>query len=222
MIKAVIFDFDGLILDTETPWYKTYSEIYREYGAVLPLETWAQCVGADEELFDPYDYLEKCINRPVDRDSLKELSEQKYASFIKDKSINPGVLDCLETAKSLGLKIGLASSSGREWVEGFLKNLNLLSYFDFLCTREQVKKVKPDPELYLNVLNHFQISGKEAVALEDSPHGAKAAKEAGIYCVIVPNDITGKLKFNSYDLKVDSLSDLNLAELVEKLNLEIF
>ncbi len=214
MIKAVIFDFDGLIIDTESPWFSAFSEIYREHGAILPVETWAQCVGADEKLFDPYEYLEKCINQPVNRDSLKELSKQKYATFIKDKSVNPGVVDCLKTAKVLGLYIGLASSSAREWVEGYLKNLNLLTYFDYICTREQVKKIKPDPELYLTVLNHFHITGKEAVAFEDSPNGARAAKGAGIYCIIVPNVITEKLKFDSYDMRVNSLEDINLAKLI--------
>lgn len=211
MIKAVIFDFDGLIIDTETPWFKAFSEIYQEHGAVLPLETWAQCVGASEKHFNPYDYLEQCINRPVDRNAIRELSQQKYALFIKGKSVNPGVLECLQTAKSLGLKIGLASSSAREWVEGYLRNLNLLDYFDYLCTKEQVKNVKPDPELYLNVLNHFGVNGDQAIAFEDSPNGASAAKQAGIYCVIVPNGITAKLNFDCYDLKVPSLKDFNLA-----------
>lgn len=214
MIKAVIFDFDGLIIDTETPWFQAFSEIYREHGAFLPLETWVQCVGADEKHFNPYDYLERCINRPVDRDSLRELSKQKFALFIKGKSINPGVLDCLKTAKSLGLKIGLASSSTRDWVEGFLKDLDLLDYFDYLCTREQVNKIKPAPDLYLKVLAHFGITGNQAIAFEDSPNGAKAAKAAGIYCVIVPRGITSNLQFEQYDLKVNSLEDLNLVEVV--------
>lgn len=213
MIKAVIFDFDGLIIDTETPWFQAFSEIYREHGAFLPLETWVQCVGADEKHFNPYDYLEQCINRPIDRDSLRELSKQKYTAFIKGNNLNPGVLNCLKTAKSLGLKVGLASSSARDWVEGYLKDFNLLDYFDYLCTRERVKKIKPDPELYLNVLNHFGINGNEAIAFEDSPNGAKSAKEAGIYCVIVPRGITSNLQFDYYDLKVGSLEDLNLIEL---------
>ncbi len=217
MIKAVIFDFDGLIIDTETPWFQVFSEIYQEHGAFLPLETWVQCVGADDKLFDPYAYLEQCINKQVDRDLLRELSKQKYASFIKDKSVNPGVLDCLQTAQSLGLKIGLASSSDRKWVEGHLRNLQLFDYFDYLCTKEQVKNVKPDAELYLNVLNRFGITGNEAIALEDSPNGAKAAKRAGIYCVIVPNGVTTNLHFNHYDLKITSLKDLNLSLLLEEL-----
>ncbi len=216
MIKAVIFDFDGLIIDTETPWFKTFSEIYQEHGAFLPLETWVQCVGASEKQFDPYDYLEQCINRPVDRDSLRELSKEKYAFFIKGKSVNPGVVNCLENAKSLGLNIGLASSSDRKWVEGYLKNLNLFDYFDYLCTKEQVTNVKPDPELYLNVLNNFEIAGNEAVAFEDSPNGARAAKLAGIYCVIVPNGITRNLHFDQYDLRVDSLEALELPALFER------
>lgn len=216
MIKAVIFDFDGLIIDTETPWFNAFSEIYREHGEYLPLETWAQCVGADEKHFDPYDYLERCIRRPVDRDSLRELSKQKFAAYFKDKSVNPGVENCLATAKSLGLKIGLASSSNREWVEGYLRELNLYDYFDYLCTKEQVKKIKPDPELFLNVLNHFGISGTEAVAFEDSPNGAKAAKRAGVYCVVIPNELTVNLPFETYDLKLASLADFDLAAFVER------
>ncbi len=217
MIKALIFDFDGLIIDTETPWFDAYGSIYKEHGVSLPLEEWAKCIGSSEKHFDPCEHLEQYLNKPLDRTHIKKTSAYRHALLMKEKSVNPGIEEYLRSAKLLELKIGLASSSDRSWVEKFLRELNLFDYFDYICTRNSVTNVKPDPELYLKVLKQFGITGSEAIAFEDSPNGAIAAKKAGIYCVIVPNEITVKLNFDIYDLRLNSLMDINLETIIEKI-----
>ncbi len=139
MIKALIFDFDGLIIDTETPWFDAYGSIYKEHGLSLPLEEWAKCIGSSEKHFDPCEHLEQCLNKPIDRAYIKNLSADRHALLMREKSVNPGVAEYLQTAKHLGLKIGLASSSDRSWVEEFLRELKLYNYFDYICTRNNVK-----------------------------------------------------------------------------------
>jgi len=220
MIKAVIFDFDGLIVDTETPWFEVFSAIYQEYGTNLPLEKWAQCIGASDKHFDPYDYLEACIQRTVDRVAVRKLSIERHAQLMEQKNILPGVEDYLKTARLLGLKIGLASSSGRDWVEKYLNQFKLIEYFDCIYTRDDVKNVKPNPDLYEKALRFFNISGDEAIAFEDSPNGLKAARTAGLCCVAIPNEITCKLDFNqdNYDIMLNSMVEKDVRELLQIFN----
>ncbi len=216
MIKAVIFDFDGLIIDTETPWYEIFYEIYKEHGASLPLELWAKCVGSSDEYFDPYGYLQERIKRPVDRDGIRKLSEERHSSTMKKADLRPGVREYLKSAKSMGIKVGVASSSDRGWVEGYLRRFSLMDYFDSICTREDVTIVKPDPEIYLKAMERLGVKGHEAIAFEDSPNGAMAAKRAGLYCVVVPNDITKRLSFTEYDSMIKSMAETSLESVIKR------
>jgi putative hydrolase of the HAD superfamily len=220
MIKAVIFDFDGLIIDTETPWYEVYSQIYREHGTELPLQEWARCIGASTQHFDPYAYLESLLQRSIDRAALENLSSERHTQIMEGRKLLPGVTDYLQTAQKMGLKIGLASSSHREWVEKYLKRFQLMTYFQGIFTREDVQNVKPSPELYLKALGSFGLHGNEAIAFEDSPNGLKAARAAGLYCVAIPNEITSQLNFEreSFDIRLCSMAEKTLHEIVETLN----
>lgn len=114
----------------------------------------------------------------------------------------------------LRLKIGLASSSYKNWVEQFLIELNILHYFDVIQTRDNVKKVKPDPEIYQNVVKLLGLEPSEAIAFEDSLNGSKAALAAGLNCVVVPNRITQYLPFDNYHLRLDSMSDKSLQDVI--------
>jgi HAD superfamily hydrolase (TIGR01509 family) len=218
MIQAVVFDFDGLILDTEYPEYMSWREIYQAHGATLPLTAWERSIGSmDLNLFDPYAYLEAQLGQPVDRAEIRAIHRARFAELVAAQNVLPGVEDYLVGARRLGLKVGLASSSSRAWVTGHLARFGLNgATFDCLCCGDEVKRTKPDPELYLAVLNALAVRGDQAVALEDSPNGVAAAKAAGLYCVAVPNVITRRLAFDHADLCLNSLADMPLEELLEE------
>ena len=217
MIKAIVFDFDGLIFDTETAEYRAFQEIYTAHGVELDLEVWGQWVGTDSSPFNPYDHLDECVGRPLEREAIRTWRRANYKKLIAEEQVRPGVEDCLKSAKELGLRIGLASSSPRAWVTEHLHALGLIHCFDCIRVREDVATVKPDPELYLQVIRRFGIEPEEAVAFEDSPNGALAAKRAGMYCVVVPNDVTRALPFGDVDLRLESLEHIRLAALIERL-----
>jgi HAD superfamily hydrolase (TIGR01509 family) len=216
MIKALIFDFDGLILDTEMSSFQTWQEIYEEHDCQLPFSTWAICIGGSTELFDPFEYLEQQIGRPVLREEIRLRRRLRHVQIVEEQPVLPGVEDYMLSAKRLGLKIGLASSSRHEWVDSHLTRLGLIDYFDSIKCFDDVKQSKPDPELYLAVLDALGVHGREAIALEDSPNGVIAAQQAGIYCVVVPNPVTRQLPLEHADLCLSSLGDVSLEQLLEK------
>ena len=218
--KAIIFDFDGLILDTETAEYRSFSDLYRHYGAELPIEVRGQWIGTDASPFDPYAHLEASAGIPLDREAARAFRRARYEELMAGERARPGVEDYLREGRRLGLGIGLASSSSRDWVLGYLRQLGLEDGFDCIRTRDDVAKVKPDPELYLKALEALGVAPEEAVAFEDSPNGALAAKRAGLKCVIVPNELTSRLAFGEHDLRLASMADMPLAEVLAKLSSE--
>lgn len=195
MIKAIIFDFDGTILDTETPWYYAFRDAYREHGVELPLDLYAQCVGTHNGSFNPYDYLITEKGLPIDREAFKARINKDLTDLIGKQVVREGILDYLNSAREAGLRIGLASSSDRRWIDKHLEQLGIAHYFETIKTSDDVRNVKPDPELYLRALDALGVRPEEAVAIEDSPNGARAAAAAGMGCIVVPNQLTSLLSF---------------------------
>jgi HAD superfamily hydrolase (TIGR01509 family) len=217
MIQALIFDFDGLILDTEISSFQSWQKIYQEYRCELPLEKWVACVGGGIELFDPCNYLETLLGLPVARETLMTRRRLLHLEMIGSLPALPGVEDYILAAQRLGLKLAVASSSPREWVERHLSRLDLLKYFACLCCGDEVAHKKPHPELYLSTLSALDVSADEAFALEDSPNGVHAAQRAGLFCVAVPNIITCQLPLTHADLRLASLADMPLSALIAEI-----
>ena len=130
----------------------------------------------------------------------------------------PGIVQHVDAARSLGLKVGVASSSTRDWVRGHLERLGILDRFDCIRCRDDVIHAKPEPDLYLAVLDCLEVSATEALAIEDSPNGVIAAKRAGLRCVAIPNPITARLDLSQADLLLQSLAEVTLPDLLERMS----
>ena len=215
MIRAVIFDFDGLILDTEEPVYRSWLEVYEAHGEELPFERWVQIVGSTTTGFHPQHHLEERLGRSLPKEVLDRRIGRRTAMVLAQKLL-PGVVEHLEAAKSIGLKLGVASSSTRDWVTGHLARLGILGRFDCVRCRDDVANAKPDPDLYIAVLECLGVLASEAIAVEDSPNGVMAAKRAGLRCVAIPNSITARLDLGQADVILGSLADVTLAELLRR------
>lgn len=218
MIKALIFDFDGTVIDTETPWFKAFRSAYQERNRELTLEKYTPCIGSGLHAFNPYEDLLSQMELPIYLDSFRESIRMRHEAFMERETLRPGVLDYLRAAKAGGLKIGLVSTSFRKTVSHYLDKLNIASYFDYICTSDDVTHVNPDPEMYMQVLSRLGVKAHEAIAIEDSPNGVKAAKRAGLYCVLVPNILTSYLEFEPPHYRLTSLADLDLGKLLESLH----
>lgn len=217
-LKGIIFDFDGLILDTETPDYIAWETVFRHYGAFLAFDEWAVGVGKKLEDFDILALLEAKAQTAPDKTQVIKMHDEIASQMIDKQPLQPGILDFIRDARSKGIKLAVASSSDYKWVHGNLTKHNLVEYFDQIFTADDVVQAKPSPELYIKSLNALQISPHEAIAIEDSPNGISAAKAAALYCVAIPNHVTQKMDLKQADLILDTLENVSLENLLQRIS----
>lgn len=213
MPEALIFDFDGLILDTEVPVYEAWRQNYEAHGQQLPLETYLNCVGSDFNRFDPKAHLESLSNEDIDWSHWDPRREQIAREETERLSPLPGVVALLEEASEKAIPCAVASSSPRSWVEGHLQRLGLIHFFQATRCLDDVAAPKPAPDLFLAAAETLSVALTEAIIFEDSLNGLNAAKAAGIDCVIVPNRITESLEFNGAAAILETLDNIRIADL---------
>ena len=214
MLKVLIFDFDGLILDTETPDLEAWQEVYTRHGQEISLQTWGQIVGGTgNSVFEPASHLQSLLGYPIDIEAIKLLARRLSDEAILKQPTLPGARALLEMARSKPYRLAIASSSPHDWVDNHLKRLGLFNYFEAILCGDDVIRTKPDPSLYLAALHALEINASEAVVFEDSPNGITAANAAGIFSVAVPIPLTAQLGVNHAKLVLKSLDDVSLAEL---------
>jgi HAD superfamily hydrolase (TIGR01509 family) len=225
MIAAIIFDFDGLILDTELPGYRSWTEAFEGIG-VPPLSAaeWSVQIGT----VGPLDPLAELAARAATAGlaleaaaigRLDDRRRQRRDELLGAETVRPGVVAWIDAAAARGLALAVASSSPRDWVEAHLDRLGLLSRFGALACHGDHDRLaaKPEPDLYLEACQLLGVAPTAAVAVEDSPNGVRAAKAAGLACVAVPNDLTRLLDLDQADLVVESLAAVTLDEALEAL-----
>jgi HAD superfamily hydrolase (TIGR01509 family) len=217
-VRGLLFDFDGLLIDTESPSRLGWEELYLEHGHELPHERWATNVGTLDEPFDPMVHLEELVGASLDRELLETRRRARESELIDLEDLRPGVEDYLAEAERRGLRTAVVSSSSLRWVERNLTRLGRLDGWDAIVTADgDVSRAKPRPDLYLDALDRLGLRADEAIAFEDSPNGVTAARAAGIFCVAIPNPITATLALDHADLMLESLADLPLPELLARL-----
>jgi len=210
-VRAFLFDFDGLILDTELASRAGWELLYREHGHELPTDLWATLVGTTHAPWNPMDHLEELVGEPLEREALNERRYAHEIALIEAEELRPGIEEYLASARRHGLKRAIVSSSTRRWVDMHLERLEEAVGWDAIYTADDdPARAKPSPTLYLEALQALGVDASEAVAFEDSPNGVRAAKAAGIFCIAVPNDVTRDLGLEEAgaDLVLDSLADL--------------
>jgi putative hydrolase of the HAD superfamily len=210
-ITALIFDFDGLLLDTEGTMLTSWQYEWRRHGLELDLATFFADHGGDvselryaelaEAVGSAYDRIASHARRTAYRDSLNAALK-----------VPAGIRDWL--ADAAGLRLAVASSSPAAWVVPLLEQTGYLGRFDVIATGDEVAEPKPDPAVYRLALDRLGVSPDQAIAFEDSPHGVAAAKAAGLRCVAIPNFHADRAKFAAADLILTSAAEMSLAEIL--------
>lgn len=212
MIRALVFDFDGLIVDTETPLIDSYAAVHAAHGVAFDRAVFIRSVGHADYSFDPW----HGFSPHAARDALEVERRAIKNELLRRQPVLPGVASLLDAAHAAGLHLGLASNSQHDWVEPHLTRIGLRERFEFLACREDAASPKPEPDLYRLVLNRFGLRGHEAIAFEDSATGIRAAHRANLHTVAVPNASTAHHDFTLADLRVASLADVTLPDLVAR------
>lgn len=217
-ISALIFDFDGLMVDTETPAFVSWQRIYREHGHELTLELWQGALGSSHG-FDALGYLADLVSaadpgRELDTGLLAAERQRLKAELSAGYGLLPGVADLLAAAQAAAMPCAVASSSSRSWVEGWLSRLGVREYFVTVRTADDVKWTKPDPALFLQAAAGLGLPPAACLVLEDSANGIRAARAAGCPVVAVPGPTTHQPSLPPPDLLLERLDTMTLAELI--------
>ena len=216
-IRGLLFDFDGLLIDTETPSRVAYEELYREHGHELPLDKWATLVGTIGAEWDPNEHLEELVGRPLDQVALAERRRAREFELCDLEDLRPGIAEYLGEAERLGLKTAIVSSGNTDWIERHLGRLDRQHGWDaIVAANGDAERAKPSPDLYEEALSLVGLRPPEAIAFEDSVNGIHAAKAAGVFVVAVPNPITETFALDEADLLLGSLEELSLDDLLAR------
>jgi HAD superfamily hydrolase (TIGR01509 family) len=216
VIKALLFDFDGTLVDTESLDLRTWSEVFEAHGVSVPSDRFALRIGTLTGP-DELDELDALLEEPCDRETIVATRRRRELELLELEPLRPGVDQFLDEARALGLSLGIVSSSSRSWIDQNLRRLGLLDgWATIVCADGDTTRCKPSAALYLEALEELGVEAAEAIAIEDSPNGIAAARAAGIFCVAFPNDVTRALDLSGADLLVPSFEDVPLRELLAR------
>lgn len=206
---AVVFDFDGLVLDTEWITYTTVNEVFLAHGQELSVELWTGFIGTTDH---PHwtDLLEAQLGEPFDRGTWRTWRVREGIERVRSLDLLPGVGELMRSLHDSGVRLAVASSSSGDWVRGHLEHRELDHLLDAICSGDEVERTKPDPSLYELACERLGVPAARSVAIEDSLHGIASAKAAGLVAVAVPGHMTAHLDYSAADLVVASCEELSV------------
>lgn len=204
--EAVLFDFDGTLVDTEWIIYEEVQAIFHREGQELPLTEYVKCIGSSYEAWSPQTYLEELTGKTYDWEAIREVRNQKIRTRLADQGLIKGALEALEATKNEGLLLAVVSSSTHDWVDNWLEKLHIQDYFETVTCRGDAPRIKPAPDLYLKGAERMNLSPEKCLVVEDSRNGMLAAVEAGMDVIAIPNRITTVSDFPEAAVKLQTLS----------------
>ncbi len=212
-LQLVVFDFDGLIIDTESAILDAWRDAYAHSDRPFPHDTFQEMIGRADHPFDPWDDILSNGNAFASREELDARFNRINENLIAESPVLPGVIERIFEARARGIPTAVASSSSHSWVDRHLNDRDLYRHFDLVRCRDDVARAKPWPDLYLSVLDHFGVAADRAVAFEDSLNGMTAAREARMACIVIPNGTTRTHDFSEADRVLNTMDEIDLDEI---------
>ena len=197
--RALLFDFDGIIVDTEWAIYETWHETFRDHGHQLPLEVYNQCIGTDFETWSPKTHLEDLTGTSLDWHQIDDGRQERIEKTLEGSPPMPGIPEALAAGQAAGLRMAVVSSSSHNWVDGWLEKIGMTSFFDTTVCRDDAPRIKPAPDLYLEAARQLALEPSDCLVIEDSINGIKSAAAAGMPSVAIPNRVTACCDFSLSD-----------------------
>jgi len=206
-IRTVLFDFDGIIVDTEWAIYQAWLRTFEAHGHPLPLELYTRCIGSDFDTWSPKTHLEELTGNSFDWHDLDNRRQREIVSELEGSQAMAGVCEFLDRLDEKRIPAAVVSSSSHHWVDGWLERIGLTQRFRTVVCRGDAPRIKPAPDLYLEAAKRLAIAASECLVIEDSLNGVKSAKAAGMPVWAVPNRVTSCLDFSSADRVFESLTE---------------
>jgi HAD superfamily hydrolase (TIGR01509 family) len=212
-IDAIVFDFDGTILDTEAVEFESIQHVFAAHNSHITVHEWAPAIGAISGLDWPA-LLEQRTPLPVDRHAVRQQQRSRQRELMPLSRPRPGVLELMDAADQADVPMGIASNAPRRWVEHHTERLGIRSRFASILGVDDVTHGKPHPELYLASCSALGARPSRSVAIEDSSPGVQAAIAAGLFCVAVPTELTSHVVLHPDAHRLESLANVTYADLV--------
>jgi HAD superfamily hydrolase (TIGR01509 family) len=216
-VRALLLDFDGTMLETESSSYGSWRELLAEHDYELTHDTWSAAVGTLDGV-DPVALLETHLGAPVDRGALEDRQSALHREMLTEEVLRPGIQRIVDDARARGLHTAIVTSASERWVREHLRRLGVDADWEHIVAADgDPGRAKPAPLLYEEALALLGVEPAEAVAIEDSPNGVTAAKAAGLATVAFPNPITERMDLGHADAVVADLDDLGLDGLLRRI-----
>ncbi len=209
--SAVLFDFDGVLVDTEWAIYQAWLRTFQAHSHDLPLAVYTRCIGSDFATWSPKTHLEELSGLAFDWHDLDTRRQEEIMRDLADAGPMPGVIDLLEKLTALDIPRAVVSSSSHHWVDGWLEKLGLTGHFQTIVCRGDAPQIKPAPDLYLEAAKRLGLSPADCLVIEDSLNGVKSAIAAGMPVWAVPNRVTDCLDFSGANGIFRSLDEVAAA-----------
>jgi HAD superfamily hydrolase (TIGR01509 family) len=206
--SAVLFDFDGVLVDTEWAIYQAWLRTFQKHGHDLPLDMYTRCIGSDFATWSPKIHLEELSGLAFDWHDLDARRQEEILRDLTGEGIMPGVIGLLDKLAAQSIRRAVVSSSSHHWVDGWLEKLAFADRFESVVCRGDAPQIKPAPDLYLEGARRLGLPAADCLVIEDSLNGVKAAKAAGMNVWVVPNRVTAGLDFSAADRIFPTLTDL--------------
>ena len=208
--RALIFDMDGVLVDSEPLHLLAYQTAFGEYGITYTEADNQEFLGRKD-----HDCAQTIVNRfqlPVSASQLLHRKEAVLASLLKERSVaRPGVEKILSGARALGIRLGVASMATTGAIDLVLETLGIRQYFQTLTSGDEIKNGKPAPDIFLLAARRLSASPADCLVIEDTINGIRAAKSAGMQCVAIPCQATRYQDHSEADLRLNSLSELDVS-----------
>ena len=206
--SAVLFDFDGILVDTEWAIYQAWLRTFQAHGHDLPLGTYTHCIGSDFATWSPKTHLEELTGQAFDWHDLDARRQVEILTELTHEGTMPGVITLLEKLAGAGIRRAVVSSSSHHWVDGWLERLSFGHHFETVVCRGEAERIKPAPDLFLEAARRLALAPEDCLVIEDSLNGVKAAQAAGMTVWVVPNRVTAGLDFSAADRIFPSLVEM--------------
>lgn len=206
--SAVLFDFDGVLVDTEWAIYDAWFRTFKAHGHFLPLEVYTQCIGSDFNTWSPKTHLEELTGQAFDWHDLDAKRQEEIVRDLTGAGPMNGALDLLALLGGKSVRRAVVSSSSHHWVDGWLERLEMAGHFETVVCRGDAERIKPAPDLYLEAARRLGLAPEDCLVIEDSMNGVKSAKAAGMPVWVVPNRVTACLDFSIADGVFSSMEEI--------------